>query len=178
MAKYFKIRKTASPCEVCRTVASKMVAFPRVIQIYANLQASQPHIFRILQDFATKLYYKTVLHKLYRLGFSKSFLKWTVSYLTSRKQFVKIDDRVSESLQLTLGAPQGSIMGPLLFNLYVTDLNSELDATCHQYADDTTLYRHSKPSELNESVSALQSTLRKLEDWSERSNLVINPEKN
>ena len=121
--------------------------------------------------------YKTVLHKLYRLGFSKSFLKWTVSYLTNRKQFVQIDDRVSESLQLTFGVPQGSIMGPLLFNLYMTDLNSELDATCHQYADDTTLYRHSKPADLNESVSALQSTLRKLEDWSERSNLVINPEK-
>ena len=90
---------------------------------------------------------------------------------------MQIDDRVSESLQLTFGVPQGSIMGQLLFNLYVNDLNSELDATCHQYADDTTLYRHSRPADLNESVSALQSTLRKLEDWSERSNLVINPEK-
>ena len=62
---------------------------------------------------------------------------------------IQIDDYLSEHFEITFGVPQGSILGPVLFNFYVNDLSYALPSTvkCHQYADDTTFYRHCKPSE-------------------------------
>ena len=102
----------------------------------------------VLADFSKAfdtIKYKTVLTKLSKLGFSKSFLRWTLSYLTNRKQFVQIDDRRSEILTLNFGIPQGSILGPLIFNLYVADLHEHLDAECRQYADEGLLWAPMSP---------------------------------
>ena len=63
--------------------------------------------------------YETVLRKLHGLGFSKVYLRWTVSYLTGRKQFVQMDGKTSRQIEVTFGVLQGSILGPVLFNLYV-----------------------------------------------------------
>ena len=79
----------------------------------------------VLADFSKAfdtIKHKTVLEKLGLLGFSKDYLKWTVHYLTDRKHFVQIDDNKSEYCTINFGVPQGSIMGPLIFNLYVADL--------------------------------------------------------
>ncbi|KAL9974154.1 hypothetical protein ACROYT_G011160 [Oculina patagonica] len=79
---------------------------------------------------------------------------------------------------LNFGVPQGSIMGPLIFNLYVADLQSYVTGvTCHQYADDTTLYTHCKPADLQSTVAELSVNVGKLEAWSREANLVINPSK-
>ena len=135
----------------------------------------------VLADFSKAfdtIKYKTVLKKLGLLGFSKDYLKWTIQYLTGRKHFVQIDDNKSELCTVNFGAPQGSIMGPLIFNLYVTDLQSCMDnVKCHQYADDTTFYKHCKPVDLQSTVTELSTGMGKLEVWSREANLIINPEK-
>ena len=96
--------------------------------------------------------YETVLQKLHQFGFSKHALKWFASNLSERKQFVQIDDRKSSELEVTFSVPQGSILGPVLFNLYVNDLAKNLPTAvkAHQYADDTTLYAHCKPSSIDQ----------------------------
>ena len=81
--------------------------------------------------------FKAVLAN-YEMGFSKSFLLWVLSYLSERRQLVQIDDKLSELAYVEFGVPQGSSLGPVLFNLYVADLQKELDCSCYQYADDTT----------------------------------------
>ena len=80
---------------------------------------------------------------------NKTSLMWVTSYLTDQSQYTQIDDYLSEHFEITFGVPQGSILGPVLFNFYVNDLSDALPSTvkCHQYADDTTFYRHCKPSE-------------------------------
>ena len=71
--------------------------------------------------------YETVLQKLHQFGFSKNALKWFVSYLTERRQFVQIDAHKSSKLEVAFGVPQGSILGLVLFNLYnVNDLAKSL----------------------------------------------------
>ena len=82
-----------------------------------------------------------MIAKLNAYGFSRSALNFKLSYLSQRKQRVKINDSFSESKTTSVDVPQGSVLGPLLFNIYINDMfmfisNSQI---CN-YADDTTLY--------------------------------------
>ena len=65
---------------------------------------------------------------------------WFASYLSSRKQKVKLDNAYSDYLNITCGVPQGSILGPLLFLIYINDMsNAVKHSTIHHFADDTNL---------------------------------------
>ena len=134
----------------------------------------------ILADFSkafNTIRYKTVLRKLRHLGFSNEYLIWTINYLSGRRHFVQDDDNVSDRCNVNFGVPQGSIMGPLNFNLYVEDMETRINAKCHQYADDTTIYMHCRPENIESTVTALQSNVTKLEHWAKDASLVLNPSK-
>ena len=74
-------------------------------------------------------------------GFTYESLKLINSYLTDRKHRTKINSSYSSFLDLLIGVPQGSILGPLLFNIYISDLFLFLDDdNVASYADDTTPY--------------------------------------
>ena len=101
----------------------------------------------VMADFSKAfdtICFRTTLLKLHKLGFTKPSLKWPLSYLCDRCQFVQIDDKSSSCQTIAFGIPQGSILGPMIFNLYVSDLKDVIPASikCSQYADDTTLYHH------------------------------------
>ena len=96
----------------------------------------------LLKAFDT-VCFKTLVTKLNKLNFSKSFCKWPMNYLCNRSHYVQIDDRKSSVINNQFSIPQGSIPGPMLFNIYVNDLQDNLNesVTSFQYADDTTIYR-------------------------------------
>ena len=121
--------------------------------------------------------FKAVLTKMHGMGFSHAFLQWMANYLTDRKQLVQIDDKSSETATVKFGVPQGSILGPFIFNLYVADLQVALNCPCYQYANDTTFYRHSKPTDLNSCVKNINQDLSQLGEYSQRSNLALNAPK-
>ena len=64
----------------------------------------------------------TIIQKLHKIGFSASALKWFISYLGNRSQYVQVNDSKSATKPCHFGVPQGSVLGPLLFNPYVNDL--------------------------------------------------------
>ena len=90
---------------------------------------------------------------------------------------MQIDDRRSDMATVEFGVPQGSILGPVIFNLYVTDLQSELQCDCYQYADDTMLYIHSKPCDLDSSAYHINKAVTSLRGYSKSCNLALNSSK-
>jgi len=104
--------------------------------------------------------------------FSKAFD--TVDY-PNRKQFVQVDDRNSETLDVHLGVPQSSILGAILFNLYVTTINMNGPLA---YADDTTLLQHSKIKDLPITIESMQAEMNNINQSLERNNLSLNAKKN
>ena len=108
------------------------------------------------------------------MGFSKSFLLLVLSYLIERRQLFQIDDNLS---YVEFGVPQGSILGPVLFNSYVADLQKKLDCPCYQYADDTTFFLHTKVADLGTCVSHMNRAISRLGKYSSDSNLALNEHK-
>ena len=115
-----------------------------------------------------------IIKKLHTQGFSKSFLHWTLSYLSNRKQFTQIDDKKSSELPVYFGVPQGSILGPVLFNLYVNDLSDCFSSSSIQYADDTTIYESAKPKNIDCIVTNINTSLHNINEWSTTNCLAIN----
>ena len=94
--------------------------------------------------------------KLEHYGIRDSALRWFASYLNKRKQFVSINGVNSELRELSCGVPQGSILGPLLFLIYINDLpniSNKLDIFL--FADDTNIYYE------NESFKELEKIVNK-----------------
>ncbi|CAB3990521.1 Hypothetical predicted protein, partial [Paramuricea clavata] len=84
-----------------------------------------------------------LLQKLHDFGFSGSLLLWFQNYLSGRFQRVTVHGATSTSLPITSGVPQGSLLGPFLFSVYINDLPNNISTSTRVglFADDTKLYR-------------------------------------
>ena len=121
--------------------------------------------------------YKILISHLSKIGFSNHLLKLISNYLSNRYQYVQIDDQSSEKLLVNFGVPQGSILGPILFNLYVTSINTNGPSEYLLYADDTTLLRHTKVVDLPTTIVSMQRELDTINQWAVDSNLALNVKK-
>ena len=120
----------------------------------------------VLIDFSAA--FDTINHKIMiqrlrlRSGIVGKALGWLQSYLQNRTRRVVIRDASSNATCLTSGVPQGSVLGPLLFSLYVQPIGDIIRAhglSFHHYADDLQLYCH-----FDLTATALATTLRRMED--------------
>ena len=118
--------------------------------------------------------HRILLEKLQNKNFTKNTIKIICSYLIERYQYVQIEDKRSTQLPMFFGVPQGSILGPVLFNIYVAELAFRTYSTTILCADDTTLYQHCKISKLHECAVAIKKDVEKLLSWSQQNNLIFN----
>ena len=107
--------------------------------------------------------HRKLLTKLKALGLSLGALEWFKSYLTGRTQQVKIGSVVSEPGHITHGVPQGSILGPALFNIYLNDLPTIPNfADLESYVDDSKLYLSFPIKYVNEVMRNINEDLSKI----------------
>ena len=121
--------------------------------------------------------HEILLEKLEKLNMSASVLNWFKSYLSERSQSVNLEGNISKALPLNTGVPQGSILGPLLFIIYTSDLPYCIPKECNlfMYADDSTLTCSS--SNVDEIQNNLNTALAKIYNWCARNKLTINASK-
>ena len=102
------------------------------------------------------------------LGIHEIALQWFESYLVNRSQCVSIDDVQSEPLDLPYGVPQGSVLGPLLFCAYTTQLGRIIqnhDLEYHIYADDAQVYLSFKVNDSQSSIQKLEHCIIEIRSW-------------
>ena len=97
-------------------------------------------VFLDISKAFDKVWHKGLLYKLKCLGIKESLLSWFHSYLSHRQQRVIIDGQNSSWVYINAGVPQGSVLEPLLFLIYINDINNNLLSNCFLYADDTSLF--------------------------------------
>ena len=95
-------------------------------------------------------------------------LEWIKSYLTSRSFSVKYQSEMSSTVNLVCSVPQGSVLGPLLFILYTSELPEV--ASCynthvHSYADDTQLFLHCKLQYVGDAVLSMEKCIADMKGW-------------
>ena len=99
------------------------------------------------------------------------------SYLNGRKQFVKLNNETSESCEITCGVPQGSVLGPILFLLFINDISNFAVEGCllNMYADDVIIYTSAMST--HELECKLQSSIDSISNWYDMNKLCINKKK-
>ena len=131
--------------------------------------------FDLAKAFDT-LDHTILFRKLERYGIRGPPLDLIKSYLTNRSQKVVINNIFSSELPITIGVPQGSILGPLLFLIYINDINQAVStAKLGLYADDTTAIIGAK--EKNELITKSSTTLNELGNWFSCNKLSLSPTK-
>ena len=122
--------------------------------------------------------FSVLIKKMRTLNFSKSFLYWIFSYLTDRRYFVQIDLNISNILYTNFGVAQGSVLGPVLFNLCVAYMKNILKGIeCIQYADDSAIHSSCKIKNINKCSNEIESDLNAVEVWLKDTILVFSPNK-
>ena len=125
-----------------------------------------------------RVWHEGLLSKLPSYGISGQLLTWLTNYLSNRSQYVVYRGSSSNTLPITAGVPQGSVLGPTLFLLSINDLPSTCRNTIYMYADDCTLNRPVDSNEtLDQAVSSLQQDLDALSEWATSNKAKFNPSK-
>ena len=112
-----------------------------------------------------------LLTKLKSYGLTGNLLRWLESYLVGRKQRVVINGETSAWCDVLSGVPQGSVLGPLLFNIYVNDMPTQVSSSVLQFADDLKMFRVIDNAQ---DFQLLQNDINKLVDWANKWQLKFN----
>jgi Reverse transcriptase (RNA-dependent DNA polymerase) len=122
-----------------------------------------------------KVWHRGLLFKIKQLGISGQLLAWLSNYLTNRKQRVFVNASFSNETCLNAGVPQGSVLGPLLFLIYVNDIAENLISLTRLFADDSSLSVSSEDTNLIEQI--LNTDLREISTWAKQWLVDFNPNK-
>jgi hypothetical protein len=134
-------------------------------------------IFLDLQKAFDSVPHRDLLLVVKNSGLHPILLKWICSYLTHRSQGVVVDGVESSEVHAVSGVPQGLVLGPLLFKMYIngiTDLKLTTGCKLVLYADDIIVY---KPIKKHEDYIDIQNDLDTLQAWSNSSRMMFNPQK-
>ena len=133
----------------------------------------------IVLDFSKafdKVNHSLLIHKLHHYGVTRSgrLSNWIKNFLSDRRQAVVVEGSISEPCSVRSGVPQGSVLGPSLFLVYINDLPEQITSQARLFADDTAAYRIRASAT---DIDHLQEDLRRLEIWEDSWEMSFHPDK-
>ena len=120
--------------------------------------------------------HKRLINKMKSLGIDGNTLGWVKAFLSNRRQRVKVEGKLSDWIQVISGIPQGSVLGPILFVIFINDMPDMVESMCQLFADDAKIFRSVDLRDKEGNVK-LQEDLDKLCEWSRKWQLPFNTEK-
>ena len=133
-------------------------------------------IFLDMSKAFDKVWHQGLLYKLKCHGVEDKFYNILENYLFNRKQRVVLNGQSSSWLNVNAGVPQGSVLGPLLFLIYINDLPENLTSSTKLFADDTSIF--STVFDVNRSSEALNQDLSSVKNWATQWKMSFNPDPN
>lgn len=112
-----------------------------------------------------------LMHKLKALGITGKVARWIYNFAMRRKQKVVVSGTTSESTELISGVAQGTVLGPILFLIYVADISDNIDSNVKEYVDDTKVKR---PITNEHDIEKLQEDLDRIYNWAKQNNMKFN----
>ena len=132
-------------------------------------------IFFDISKAFDKIWHKRLLYKLHKAGIGGKLLSWFSDYLSNRYQRVVLPGAVSDLSSINAGVPQGSILGPLLFLVYIYDKVNDIESNIDLFADDTSLSMVVGDPDTTGAI--LQTDINRIIDWANRWLVKFNPSK-
>ena len=120
------------------------------------------------------VWHKGLLYKRKYMGINGNFLKLVESFLSNRYQHVVLNGQASSWADVKEGVPQGSILGPLFFLIYINDLSGNLKSTVKRFADDTSIFHFVKDP--STSAEILNHEFTRISEWEYRWKMSFNPD--
>ena len=140
----------------------------------SELNTGQSQIDVIVLDFSKafdKVPHQRLLQKIRSYGITNNNAKWIESFLTNRSHKVVINGTSSDVREVSSGVPQGTVLGPLLFLLYINDIEKGLTSKMRLFADDSAIYRR---IDSEEDAHLLQQDLFRLQEWTSKWQMSFN----
>ena len=128
-------------------------------------------VYLDFQKAFDKVPHQRLLIKLKAYGIGESMINWIQAWLTDRRQRVIVEGDISNWKPVLSGVPQGSVLGPILFWIFINDFDDDLSSKVLKFADDTKVFRNVKTDTDKESF---QDDLTKLVKWSEKWQILFN----
>ena len=156
---------------------SKLSCETQLVELVSDISKeldAEREVDACLLDFSKafdKVNHAKFLSKMKMIGICDQVVDWTAAFLRDRTQTVTLRGTASDSCPVTSGVPQGSVIGPALFLIYINDLPSRVKSQVRLFADDTIIYTTADNSD------QLKSDLKSLETWEKEWNMEFHPAK-
>ena len=155
-----------------RSTVLQMVVFLKKVYEFNDAQSVENLciLYLAFSKAFDKVPHGRLLQKLHNIGVHRKTIELIADYLTARTQFVKINNETSSPKKVTSGVPQGSILGPLRFIIFINDLpNCTNYSLCYGYCDDLKL--------LSTTPEGMQEDVKNLENWCSENSMILNNKK-
>ena len=154
-----------------RSCLTNILCFLEEITKWIDMGSPVDIIYLDFQKAFDKVPHQRLLLKLKAHGIGDSITDWIEQWLTDRRQRVVVDGEVSNWKSVLSGVPQGSVLGPILFLIYINDLDDSITSNVLKFADDTKLFRKVNT---DGDKQHLQNDLDRLVKWSEKWQMLFN----